>query len=340
MKKPVATQETLLHKRKRNPIMPYLFLIPVIVSLSLFTFYPFLRSIYLTFFVTDRLGTPAAFVGFKNYIKLIENGKLLESVRDTLRYASLIGVGTFSLAMVLAYLCVDKLPGSRVYQTMFSMPLAIATAPIAAVGSYIFGKYGMLNDLLGLNLNWLGNDATKIWCLVGLVCWCNCGSSFIYLLVGFRNVPDDLIECANLDGANSITKFFKIYLPIASPQVFYVVFLNILTSFKSFTMIKMLFGTNEDGQKVLLDDVAYNRLPSELTDISISIIHCTDDTNPNNSYFTKNYGNQLYSALIYSGFENVKLTETTGYSHIFKKFINENDMSQLEWLFAQRRETK
>ena len=258
MTKPVATQGPVLGKGRRQSIMPYLFLIPVIVSLSMFTFYPFLRSIYLTFFVTDRLGTPAAFVGLKNYQKLIENGKLLESVRDTLRYASLIGIGTFSLAMVLAYLCVDKLPGSRVYQTMFSMPLAIATAPIAAVGSYIFGKYGMLNDLLGLNLNWLGNDATKIWCLVGLVCWCNCGSSFIYLLVGFRNVPDDLIECANLDGANSITKFFKIYLPIASPQVFYVVFLNILTSFKSFTMIKMLFGTNEDGLKVLNSQIYQN----------------------------------------------------------------------------------
>ena len=78
------------------------------------------------------------------------------------------------------------------------------------------------------------------------------------MLVGFRNVPDDLIECANLDGANSITKFFKIYLPIASPQVFYVVFLNILTSFKSFTMIKMLFGTNEDGLKVLNSQIYQN----------------------------------------------------------------------------------
>lgn len=251
MKKLTNGQETVLHKRKRSPIMPYLFLVPVLGFLTLFTFYPFLRSIYLTFFLTDKLGDTAAFVGFDNYLRVFKNGKLLESAVDTLRYAGLIGVGTFCLALLLAYLCVDKVRGSRVYQTMFSMPLAIATAPIAAVGSYIFGKYGMLNGLFGTDINWLGNDDTKLWCLVLLVCWCNCGSSFIYLLVGFRNVPDDLIDCANLDGANSFVKFFKIYLPIASPQVFYVVFLNILTAFKSFTMIKMLFGTNETGLKVL-----------------------------------------------------------------------------------------
>lgn len=252
-----GSQESKL-RRNRQPILPYLFLLPVVIFLAAFTFYPFFRSIYLTFFVTDKLGNPAAFVGLANYERLIENGKLLESVLDTLRYASLIGVGTFSLALFLAYLCVDKVRGSRIYQTMFSMPLAIATAPIAAVGTYIFGKYGMLNGLLGTDLNWLGDERTKLWCLVFLVCWCNCGSSFIYLLVGFRNVPEDLIDCANLDGANPVTKFFKIYLPIASPQVFYVVFLNILTAFKSFTMIKMLFGTNETGLKVLNSQIYQN----------------------------------------------------------------------------------
>lgn len=231
--------------------LAYLFLLPTMASLAVFTFYPFLRSIYLTFFITDKLGNPKKFVGLDNYIKLIQNGTLLESLGDTIVYASLICVGTFCLALMMAYLCVDPVKGSRGYQTMFSLPLALATAPIAAVGGYLFGYHGMLNGILGTQINWLGHDTFKLICVVVLVCWCNCGTSFIYLLVGFRNVPDELIESANLDGANAWTKFFKIYLPIASPQVFYVIFLNILTAFKSFTMIKVLFGTNEQGLKVL-----------------------------------------------------------------------------------------
>ncbi len=238
-------------KKKRSQPLAYVFLAPVLCSLTVFTFYPFFRSIYLTFFMADRLGNAKKFVGFSNYIRLWENGELMASIGDTLLYASLICVGTFCLALLLAYLCVDPVKGSRGYQTMFSLPLALATAPIAAVGAYIFGYHGMLNGLLGTQINWLGHDVYKIISVVVLVCWCNCGTSFIYLLVGFRNVPDELIESANLDGAGALTKFFKIYLPIASPQVFYVVFLNILTAFKSFTMIKILFGTNEKGLRVL-----------------------------------------------------------------------------------------
>lgn len=252
MKKKAQTQlEPAMGKRKKNQPLGYLFLLPVMASLAIFTFFPFFRSIYLTFFMADRLGNAKKFVGFGNYIRLWQSGAIQESVGDTLMYASMICVGTFCLALIMAYLCVDPVKGSRGYQTMFSLPLALATAPIAAVGGYIFGYNGMLNGLLGTQINWLGHDTFKFICVAVLVCWCNCGTSFIYLLVGFRNVPDDLIESANLDGASAWTKFFKIYLPIASPQVFYVVFLNILTAFKSFTMIMMLFGTNEEGLRVL-----------------------------------------------------------------------------------------
>ena len=237
-------------KEKRSA-WPYLFLLPVMLTLLTFTFYPFLRSIYLSFFVTDKLGNPKTYVGLDMYKRVFESGGLTESLIDTLKYGSVICVITFLLALVLAYLCVNQTKGTRVYQTMFSMPLAVATAPIAAVGTYIFGRYGMLNGLLGTSINWLYSDETKFICIVLLVCWCNCGASFIYLLVGFRNVPQEIVESASIDGANAITKFFKIYIPIASPQIFYVVFLNILTAFKSFTMIQILLGTNEDGLKVL-----------------------------------------------------------------------------------------
>lgn len=246
-----AAAEELGIRKRRASLWPYLFLLPVLISLAIFTFYPFFRSIYLTFFITDKLGNAAKFVGFSNYKRIFQSGALTESLIDTVKYASVICIGSFALALVLAYLCVDKMKGSRGYQTMFSMPLAIATAPVAIVGTYIFGRYGLLNGLLGTSINWLYSDSTKFVCMVILVCWCNCGASFIYLLVGFRNVPDELVDSANLDGAGALTKFFKLYLPIASPQVFYVVFLNILTSFKSFTMIKILVGTNESGLRVL-----------------------------------------------------------------------------------------
>ena len=103
--------------------------------------------------------------------------------------------------------------------------------------------------------------------------------------------------------------------------------------------ISATLGTNSAGQSVLLDDVAYSRLPEELKDISISIVHCLDDNRPIGYYLDKKYGIELYSALAFSGFNNVCLTEVNGYPDIYDTFINESDMTQLEWLFAQRRAT-
>lgn len=104
--------------------------------------------------------------------------------------------------------------------------------------------------------------------------------------------------------------------------------------------ISATLGTSTTGQAVLADDIAFNRLPKSLKDIPISIVHCLDDNRPIGAYLDKNYGSKLYSALEFSGFKNISLTETTGYPDIYDTFISENDMTLLGWLFNQRRETK
>lgn len=147
------------------------------------------------------------------------------------------------LALILSFLCAKGGKGSSVYQPMYALPIAISSVPISIIADYVFSRYGLLNSVLGTEKIWM-QGMTRFAIIVLVVCWTHVGSSFLYLLVGFRNVPTDLVESAELDGAGGVTKFFKIYLPMASPQIFYVVFLNILNAFKSFTMIKLLAGTN------------------------------------------------------------------------------------------------
>lgn len=116
---------------------------------------------------------------------------------------------------------------------------------------------------------------------------------------------------------------------------------NILSGVIFVYGISAPLATDENGEKVLLDEVAYDQLPDALKDISISIIHCPDDPDPTDQEYIKNYGNELYSALLYSGFENVELWQPENrYATIHKDFVNENDISQLEWLFAQSRKTR
>lgn len=241
-------------RKKKFSIVPYLFVLPTILSSCVFGFYPFIRSIWLSLNISDNLGGAAKFVGLDNYKKVIESGDLLESFRDTINYASCICIGTLILAMVLSILCVRQGKGSRVYQTMYSLPIAISSVTVSIVVSYVFSKYGMINTILGTDTVWM-RGISRFVILVITVSWTHVGSSFIYLLVGFRNVPEDIIEAAELDGAGAISKFFKVYLPLASPQVFYVVFITILSSFRSFTMIKLLAGTNADYLKTFSSQI-------------------------------------------------------------------------------------
>lgn len=247
MKQTKTNNSGRVGKKKVN-LLPYFFILPTIVSICAFSFYPFIRNIWLSLNISDNVGGAAKFVGTYNYEKIVSSGELLESFRDTVNYASCICIGTLILAMFLSFLCAQGGKGSGVYQTMYALPIAISSVPISIVVEYVFSRYGIVNEILGTETIWM-QGMSRFVIIVLIVCWTHVGSSFIYLLVGFRNVSQDLVEAAELDGANGVTKFFKLYLPLASPQIFYVVFLNITSSFKSFTMIKLLAGTNADYLK-------------------------------------------------------------------------------------------
>lgn len=222
--------------------LPYLLLLPSIILLCWFSFYPFIRSIFLCFFVTNSLGVPKAFVKFDNFIRVFSDKAFWVAFVQTFKFAGLVGVGTFILSMVLALLSVNMGKGTKLYTTMFAMPMVIASVPLAALAIFFFQKNGLINMLLGTKIEWLSTRPTALISVAAVTIWSHCGSSFIFLLVGFRNVPDDLIESAVIDGASNLKRVFSIYIPIASPQIFFVVFLNIVNSFKAFGIIKLMTG--------------------------------------------------------------------------------------------------
>lgn len=221
---------------------PLLLLLPAMTGFIVFVLYPFVKNIYLTFFITDNLGNPGAYVGWKNYIRVLNDKAFWNSLKVTFKFAAVVGSGSFLLSMFLAIISIDMGKGHKVYQTMFALPMAIASVPVSSIAMYILSQYGLLNHLLGTNINWLSDKNTAIYAVAAVTIWSGAGTSFLYLLVGFRNVPDDLVEAATLDGAGFFQKVTKIYIPIASPQIFFVMFLNILGSFKAFGYIHQLTG--------------------------------------------------------------------------------------------------
>lgn len=234
---------------KKTSPLPYLLILPAICLFLLFTYYPFLKSILLSFTVTNKAGVPTKFVGLANWKRVLGKESFWQVVKITLRMAALNLVFTFSIATIFALMAMNKVKFSKFYQTMYALPMAIASSPAAAIFLFIYRqKNGLLNNILGTNIGWVQEMPYATWAVVIMTVWMHIGVSFIFLLVGFRNVPESLLESAYLDGAGPFRRIFHIILPLSSPQLFFVLFLNISSSFKSFAQIKLLTGGGPANQ--------------------------------------------------------------------------------------------
>ena len=233
-----------MSKKPFNPA-PYLFLLPCIVIFGIFVFYPFAKTVIYSFALTNSRGVPVEWVGLENYLNLITGPRFPESLKLTLIFAPLVGFPTLIIAYFLAAMANEKNSGkgiSQVYETMFSLPMAVASAPAAAIWFMILssGRNGILNHLLGTEIRWLLDDRYALMSVAMVTVWLNLGTSFIFLLTGFRNVSEEIIESSRIDGAGYFLRLFRIITPIASPQIFFVVFLNIIISFQAFAQIRLL----------------------------------------------------------------------------------------------------
>ena len=221
--------------------LPYFLILPAMALFVTFTFYPFIKTIVLSFALTDKQGNFAKWVGFDNWVRILSKPAFWKTIAITLKMAAINLVGTVLVAMIFALLANRKVRFSKFYQTMYALPMAIASSPAAAIFLFIYRqKNGLLNNILGVEQAWLLDQSTAIWCVCAMTIWMHIGTRFIFLLVGFRNVPEDLLESAWLDGAGPFKRIWHIILPMASPQIFFVIFMNIASSFKTFAQIKLL----------------------------------------------------------------------------------------------------
>lgn len=222
-----------------------------------FCYFPFLKTIFLSFFLTDIKGNIVKFVGLANFSRILKSSDFLNSLLVSFKFAGIVCVFSVLLGGILALVACEKRRFSRIYEVMFSLPMAVASVPAAAIWMVLMSQgSGVINWLLGLNISWLKDPKVALYSVAIVTVWLRVGVNFIFLLTGFRRVPVDLIESARIDGANYFQRLFKIVLPMASPQIFFVVFLAIVNSFQSFGQIKILTaGGPNNSTNVLIHSI-------------------------------------------------------------------------------------
>ena len=230
-----------LPQKKCFKLTPYILMLPSIALFTMFTFWPFLKTIILSFSYTDKKGNFVGRAGVSNYLRVVSSSLFSKTMSNTFLFALIVGIGTLLAAIILALLSASREKGSRLYEVMFALPMAVASAPAASIFTFALRKEGgIINAILGTDIAWLQDPNWALVAVAFVTIWLSIGSSYIFLLVGFRNVSEDLLESARLDGAGPIRRALSILIPVASPQIFFVVFLNIANSFKAFGQIKLL----------------------------------------------------------------------------------------------------
>lgn len=228
-------------KKKKINWTPYCYLIPCMLVFAIFLFYPFFKTIYLSLFLTDRMGQAKIFVGMQNYIDLLSSESFRNSLKVTLIFVVIVVIGGMFLGLVAAVLCNKAFPGIRAFSTAYALPMAIASSSAAMIFQIMLHPtVGIVNKLTGLDINWLNDPDTALVCVAILTAWLNSGINFLYFSAGLGNIDETIYERASVDGASSVQQFFSLTLPGLSPIMFYTLVVNIIQAFQSFGQIKIL----------------------------------------------------------------------------------------------------
>ncbi len=226
---------------RKKQIGAYGYVIPALLIFSIFLFYPFFKTIYLSMFKTNKMGEAKLFVGAGNYIELLQSESFYNSLMVTAVFVVIVVVGGMALGLLGAVLCNRAFPGIRIFSTAYALPMAIASSSAAMIFKIMLHpSIGIVNKLLGLDINWISDQRYALVCVAVLTAWLNSGINFLYFSAGLGNIDETIYERASVDGANAVQKFFRLTLPGLSPIMFYTLVVNIIQAFQSFGQVKVL----------------------------------------------------------------------------------------------------
>ncbi len=220
---------------------PYLYLLPSVIIFSVFLFFPFVKTIYLSFFKTNKLGQAKLFVGLENYTTLLTSKSFLNSLVVTIIFVVIVVFIGMLLGLVGAVLCNKTFPGIRFFSTAYALPMAIASSSAAMIFKIMLHPaIGIVNKLMGTQINFFSDPRYALICVAVLTGWLNSGIDFLYFSAGLANIDETIYERASVDGASERQQFLHLTLPGLSPILFYTIVVNIIQAFQSFGQVKIL----------------------------------------------------------------------------------------------------
>lgn len=248
---------------RRTNLIGWLFASPVVIGLLVFTVYPLIASIYLSFTEYDIFNTPR-WVGLRNYSTMFTQDRLFwKSLMNVLYYTAMAVPLGIAFGVILALLLDARIKGQSIYRTLFFLPSIVPVVATSVLWMWLLNpQYGLVNSLMRAAgvpeahvPSWLNDPAWAKPSLVFMGLW-GVGGSMIIYLAGLKDVPETLYEAALVDGANIWQRMRYVTLPMISPVIFFNLVMGLIGSFQYFTQAYVVTG----GQGTPLDSTLFYAL--------------------------------------------------------------------------------
>ncbi len=225
-------------KRYRGAWVGYLFLTPWLIGFFGLILGPMIYSLYLSFTDYSLLEAPK-WIGLKNFETMFQDRNYIDSVKVTLTFVLWAVPLELIAALAVALLLNKGIRGIGIYRTMYYIPSLLGgSVAIALLWKNIFGVDGLINQVLAYfgiaGKGWVSHPDYALYTLIILSTW-QFGSAMVIFLAGLKQIPSELYEAAEVDGANRFQKFWRITMPLLSPVLFFNLIMKIINSMQVFT---------------------------------------------------------------------------------------------------------
>jgi multiple sugar transport system permease protein len=236
---PIKTWQDMGNIARREALAGYFFISPWLLGFIIFVAGPLIASLVLSFTRWNIVGDPR-WVGWQNYYRIFTRDPgFTQALKVTFRYTLIYLPASTVVGLAVAVALNMKAKGIGVFRALFYLPYVAPAIAATLVWVWVLNpRYGLLNTILGFigleGPNWFSDPDTALYGIVMISLWGVGGSAVIYL-AGLQNIPQQLYEAAEVDGANAWQRFWNVTIPMLSPIIFYQLVIGLIGVFQTFT---------------------------------------------------------------------------------------------------------
>jgi multiple sugar transport system permease protein len=239
--RPYHKKQRLSRSQWKEALWGYVFISPNLILVLIFTLFPVVFALGVSLTDWSVLSSPE-FVGLKNYTDIFQDPVARITFKNTLIFTALSVPLRIVLPILLAVGLNQKIRGLPVYRTAYYLPVITASVAVSMVFLWILDtNYGLLNKFLllfGIHpIGWLTDPKVALVSIVLVTVWRGLGFNMIIFLAALQDVPEELYDVADIDGANGFQKFIYLTIPMISPAIFFTLITGIIDSFQSFDLV-------------------------------------------------------------------------------------------------------